>query len=803
MFTYYDGASGDRAELSRRTVANWATKAANYLAGRVEGIPDVLRTRLADLGYEVVHGQEFFLPQDMANLVSPFAEMSRAHMHRLSLGAFFTPMDGPEGEALGKLLTLNLHSELNTRLGRLGLVTPEDTQRLLQEEDPGLSGQIIARLSQYRRDQGALAEQNYAAAKTQGAIARIGASFKNSTVPQSFRDIPYKVLKDIFPEYAGRPEVLNAIQKSILESYKLGFRYNGLADLEDRLRSVNVLTKGLNVLGKTPTGGFLARGVKPIVASSAAGAAFQAGSALASGDTSPTDLAAQAGAGALHGAEAGVGLVGARTALRRPAAAALTRVENANWARYGNLPNWLARIRNYMRFTINPFFDARRYVKGAYLSQAIAGKDGQYLPLNNSLRALAKEKGDGVAHQAVQEWDAASKGEYGALEDTERYYLDRGFLGFSAREHMAATYHRLVHDNGMAPEDAATMTRKIWAYGQGRSAAEKSVNFMFFPFSFEKKVISNTAKFLGDDLTRLVMLHDAMKTYDLLNQHYNLNQVLAEHVPLAQELQTLNAFAEGLNMGELGGVNRPLLNLFLPVGLSVTGHSQAMNAQALAKRLGPAYTDIANLVSAVRDQGHVLFSPSHLTTKAEADTGFAKWAQIKQEYDSYARKIGYRNGWGDIQTMKALAPIKDELATYKAQLMAKYPAWADSLAQYQDTLTKNQQTIDEAVAQVSPDLMVLAKEAPTELPAAMDQLWSQPQSYERDLALFYAMDQAFNTMAKQQGYSVQYAPEDLPPQAFDWMRQWAVQLSAGDSKFATFYKRFWQSTYGPIERSLA
>lgn len=31
MFTYYDGATGERTELSRRTVLNWTAKSANYL----------------------------------------------------------------------------------------------------------------------------------------------------------------------------------------------------------------------------------------------------------------------------------------------------------------------------------------------------------------------------------------------------------------------------------------------------------------------------------------------------------------------------------------------------------------------------------------------------------------------------------------------------------------------------------------------------------------------------------------------------------------------------------------------------
>jgi hypothetical protein len=40
MLTYYDGASGERAELSRRTVANWTAKTANYLADELELDPD-------------------------------------------------------------------------------------------------------------------------------------------------------------------------------------------------------------------------------------------------------------------------------------------------------------------------------------------------------------------------------------------------------------------------------------------------------------------------------------------------------------------------------------------------------------------------------------------------------------------------------------------------------------------------------------------------------------------------------------------------------------------------------------------
>src|SRR5690554_3031723 len=98
--------------------------------------------------------------------------------------------------------------------------------------------------------------------------------------------------------------------------------------------------------------------------------------------------------------------------------------------------------------------------------------------------------------------------------------------------------------NGIDPETTYRSAREMYTYATkgrtARSAAEMSANFIVFPFSFQKKALTHIGKWMNDDLARSIMIHDALKTYEILDKEYDLDQFWKDHVPMMRQLQRLN-----------------------------------------------------------------------------------------------------------------------------------------------------------------------------------------------------------------------------------------------------------------------
>src|SRR5690606_16045902 len=109
-----------------------------------------------------------------------------------------------------------------------------------------------------------------------------------------------------------------------------------------------------------------------------------------------------------------------------------------------------------------------------------------------------------------QEFAAAARGHYDfdleSHHETMRRFRSVGILGFSPTDWMTSTFGHL-REAGVSAEKAYETVRNIYTYGMtGRSAAELSMNFVFFPFSFTKKTVGHFAKFFAEDLGRLIVM---------------------------------------------------------------------------------------------------------------------------------------------------------------------------------------------------------------------------------------------------------------------------------------------------------
>lgn len=262
--------------------------------------------------------------------------------------------------------------------------------------------------------------------------------------------------------------------------------------------------------------------------------------------------------------------------------------------RAAELPNTLVNLRNRLRFTLSPFFDFRRVAK----QNVKMGIDG-VTPVLNPLAHMIDEGTFDKAHKLLNRLigDPA----YAGFDDADRYLHQQSVWGLYNSRHFEAYYAWDRKTAGWTDEEIRQGIRRVFEYGstrnEGRSALERSVNTIFFPFSFEKTLLRNVGAHMIDHPQQALLLTGAITAYDEANQHWHIHEWMQEHIPVLRDIEKLNAFAHGISPGELGGINAPLMNLFLPQQWE--GGFTKENLQ----RFLPVWNDFGKLLHDVREQG--------------------------------------------------------------------------------------------------------------------------------------------------------------------------------------------------------
>lgn len=261
---------------------------------------------------------------------------------------------------------------------------------------------------------------------------------------------------------------------------------------------------------------------------------------------------------------------------------------------FANSPNAVIQLRNRARFTLSPFFDFRRVTKTNYKM----GLDG-VAPVANPMKQLVDSGTFDKAHELLSKihGDVSTAG----YDDADRYLHQQSIFGVYNSRHYEAYYAWQKHLDGATDDEIKKGLTKVFEYGSsrgaGRSALERSVNTVFFPFSFEKTLIRNTGMYLLDHPQQALLLTGAMDAYQKANSHDAISQWTADHLPVLRDLQKLNAFAHGIGPGEFGGINAPLANLFLPQVWDGKNFSEENLKKAI-----PIWSDFANLAADLHQQ---------------------------------------------------------------------------------------------------------------------------------------------------------------------------------------------------------
>ena len=494
---------------------------------------------------------------------------------------------------------------------------------------------------------------------------------------------------------------------------------------------------------------------------------------------------------------------------------------------YSRLTERALSTRDFLRFTINPWFDAQRYSEGLIMGATRDWGDDITIPLNYTPtrtrklitkgkvdvdeigrqigRPLSKDDPKQVERLVGEALKEATGGKLDPdlMEATTRRFTDLGILGFSNHRWQTSAATHLM-SQGVDLQSAANMVQDLYSYGKaGRSAAELSANFVFFPFSYMKKLTTQLAKFGTDDLSRAILVTDALRAYDWLDEQYDLQRHFDAYAPILSELRVLNPLGMGLSPGQLGGINAPILdvaygsivgdaardvaNLFLPQAVMLEDPDKHSQLEDAVMRAIPALNSARRMLEdSLPDQVNVFVSPRHVSKTEEINRGMAEVNRLRQQFAERAEAEGFtmaqmmRSRVGSFRGNKAR--LKDAYRAAETDILDRYPALAKAR---QEWTSKRYQRNAELAA-------ITNRPNPTGLSPAETAVW-----------VFSPMVDEFEQRMAAEGLDIDIDGEDFyPPEEENSIRAVAIALAGDSPEFEVYYKQYWEPQFGPISREV-
>lgn len=478
---------------------------------------------------------------------------------------------------------------------------------------------------------------------------------------------------------------------------------------------------------------------------------------------------------------------------------------------YGHLPQALHRFNMAVRYTLSPTFDMGRYIEQNMLGAVIGDlpmivKPHRYV----SKRAWKSPFRDGEVtgeqawDDAIRLWDEINGGKaFQITDDIERRMFQTGLLGFSPRHHEAAQAW-VLYQRGWGRDKIRETVLKLGRYGLGRSAAEKSANFIFFPFSFQKKLITSLGDWTFSAPLRALMIHEGMRMFNEVGVSDSFGAAMEKYFPLFDELKQVNNLAFGISPGRffLNGLTdnksdegkaAQIIASFLAPSGAATPLAQAAGKAAdrtihaftpvvvTGEKL-PDFADIvdslAPLVRDVRDFAEVGIAqkeafPRPIGTGAEPYHQLTSYLDgkkgAKAPYDALAQAFGYADADGLFQS-PAGAPLKAQYDEEVFQLQEQYPkGWEMSRSFEEEASVKKH-----VLLQIAND--------------------SNPSKAESEIQALGEIEEAGRALADQLNVRI----ADVYPLVMQLIRERAKQ-NMTDRRFREMYATFFADDFGPLE----
>jgi hypothetical protein len=248
-----------------------------------------------------------------------------------------------------------------------------------------------------------------------------------------------------------------------------------------------------------------------------------------------------------------------------------------------NLPDELARLRDFVQFGLSPQFTAAK----AFKTKILRGTEGlpfDFMPANR-IADMAAESGN--ADEFYSQFNdnfrkvmGESRGNaYATLLDNPDFGIKNpgsGMFGHTNEHGIALDSWRLAQqaraEQGIAADADLTggqyqaiksKINQIYGYG-ARSGLEKTANYVFFPLSFDLKVGKALGGWMLHNPAWILMTTMGLKSYEAMNgPDNNIGGFIDRYLPLLGELNKLNFFTGGFHtqFTYAGGRNTALYNM--------------------------------------------------------------------------------------------------------------------------------------------------------------------------------------------------------------------------------------------------
>ena len=489
----------------------------------------------------------------------------------------------------------------------------------------------------------------------------------------------------------------------------------------------------------------------------------------------------------------------------------------SHWQEYANGRNHVVEYDlSNLKWTGNPLKD-----KTADFYSDQSGNQG--FVIRPSAYGKLKETGRMTVQEAINRAEQQSKAMPNSKQEAEKLWND-------------TKSPKSVSE--LTPADYPELKSRVDAinnYGN-RTAAEKSVNAFFFPFSFEKTVVRELGGALLDNPSLRMMTASAIAAYNS-SDGQKIKAWMEANLPLFKEAEKLNPYYHGFGLGSFGGINKTpysvaeqflyggksgsldgvsdqnKLELFLHMVMPkpITTKASAVAMLALVPALKDLSTNVigynpsssapSNWGGVLRDTARTLWweAGSAITKLSRGQiTGHANtdnWQvqdhlpyaeQQTKAWDLRSKIITFasqalnanRHGgqfaWPD-NFPKGFAGVKVDMTSLNQIVHHVYPAY-DPTKAFTAVATKQVAVADERS-------IIASNKTPNILPY---------------FNAFVTQSDKLQAYIQKNSLAPNFDPAPIAPY-MDELRQAAAKLASHDATFPAFYAKYYASKYGPLK----
>jgi len=461
---------------------------------------------------------------------------------------------------------------------------------------------------------------------------------------------------------------------------------------------------------------------------------------------------------------------------------------------FASLPNDLARLRDKWRFEYSPVFAFRRLAKTNVKAAAegIPVTRDPYLALQ---RQGKTEEAFSLLERTMPDVYKAAK----QLEPLDKFLQQSDVFGVFNPAHMMAWQAQNLKELGLTEAEIQAKLVKINTYGD-RTPLERTVNTVFYPFSFNKTLYRSVGGYILDNPGQAMLINAGFNLYQHYDPNNELGKWVTKHAPLLDELKKLNAFEHGTGLGQFGGINTPYI-------------SQVMNLFS-PQRIVPENATAAIL--AWKNAIPVLSELNTLLFNYQASTGTADFKGTAVQ----AGKVGFWQAQNLIQHAKDLV-AGETRATYQttltdqAQVQAGIEASTALKMQLGAILNSGavwpeDKSLPKTIWGEPINAASIGKLVQSKYPAYDPSIGAtiaikknvEARNYVQNLRGSFRFEayNVFQTLADKTVAKLRKTEDpDAIIAASTPLRTLAVTIAEQDAKFAAFYTRYYAGTLGPIE----